>query len=119
MRTAIIFSLLVAVSVLVFTGCNSSEGSATRARNPLAQSTQPPQAQETQPAQNPTDKARRINAEELHDLWEKNEVLIVDTRNEAAYKQSHIKGAILIPSNEFEARADELPKNKMIVAYCT
>ena len=84
-----------------------------------AQKTQTPQASQTAQPPNSLNTARRITAEELHKLWQKDEVLIVDTRNEPSFKQGHIRGAILIPTNEFASRADELPKSKMIVTYCT
>ncbi len=67
----------------------------------------------------PSDKARRINVTEMHDLWEKGKILVVDTRTEPAYKESHIKGAILIPAGEVGSKVGELPKDKMIVTYCT
>jgi rhodanese-related sulfurtransferase len=72
-----------------------------------------------QHVQNPADNARRITADELHKLWEEGKVLIVDTRNEPSFKQSRIKGAILVPAADFAKRVDELPRNKMIVTYCT
>ena len=119
MRTAIILSLLIAVGAVLW-GCNSQEGSANPGTKPIV-SINTPQGQPTAqtPAHNPTDDARRITAEDLHKLWETHEVVIVDTRNEATYNQSHIKGAILIPANEFATRINELPKNKFIATYCT
>ena len=109
------FMLMMAMSLLaVLVACNSQDGS--RGSGNTAQKSQTPKT--TQPPQN-SDSARRITAEELHKLWEKDEVLIVDTRNEPSFKQGHIRGSILIPYNEFSSRADELPKSKMIVAYCT
>ena len=71
------------------------------------------------PAPPPADNARRITAAELYKLWEKNEVVIIDTRPEPAYKQEHIKGAILMTAGTVLAHIDELPKNKLIAAYCT
>ncbi|HEV2905532.1 MAG TPA: rhodanese-like domain-containing protein [Pyrinomonadaceae bacterium] len=113
------FILMMAMSLLaVLVACNSQEGN-PRSGN-TAQKTQAPLASQTaQPPQNSLNTARRISAEELHKLWQKDEVLIVDTRLEPAFKQGHIRGAILIPTNEFASRADELPKSKMIVTYCT
>jgi 3-mercaptopyruvate sulfurtransferase SseA len=119
MRIGIIFSLLTGLGVALFVGCNSQEGPAGRGTNPLIASSSPQTSQPPHQVQNPADNARRITAEELHTLWQNNNVLIVDTRNEASFNQSHIKGAILIPAGEFAARADELPKNKMIATYCT
>ena len=110
---------MMAMSLLaVLVACNSQEGN--RGSGNTAQKTQTPRTSQTaQPPQNSLDSARRITAEELHKLWQKDEVLIVDTRNEPSFKQGHIRGAILIPTGEFPSRADELPKSKMIVTYCT
>jgi predicted sulfurtransferase len=114
MRT---FISLCAIALIGLTfGCNSQEGAAGRAGNPSV-ARRSPQAVEQPP--HATSQARRITAQDLHKLWQQNEVLIVDTRTEPAFRQNHIKGAILIPSNEFASRADELPKSKMIVTYCT
>ena len=71
------------------------------------------------PASTPADEARRIKVDELHALWEKGDVLIIDTRAEAAYKDEHIKGSISMPTGTVLGRIDELPRDKMIVAYCT
>ena len=101
--------IIVAVGILV--GCNSKE-------NVISQlpsvATQTPLA-----SQNPSDNAPRITAEELHELWEKGKVLVIDTRTEPAYQEGHIKGAILIPAGEILAKVDELPRDKKIVTYCT
>jgi len=113
MRFAIITSLALVIAIGTLAGCNSKDSLISQAektvQNPPAQTTQTPAP----------DNARRITAEELHKLWEKNDVLIIDTRGEAAYKDEHIKGAISVPSNDVGNRIDELPRNKMIVAYCT
>ena len=115
MRNLILVTAMGLLAVLV--ACNSQEGN--RGSGNTAQKGPTPQTSQTiQPPQN-LDSARRITAEELHKLWQKDEVLIVDTRNEPSFKQGHIRGSILIPANDFASRADELPKNKMIVAYCT
>lgn len=109
------FTLMTAIALLaVLVACNSQDGSG-RGPDKLVQTAGTPQA--AQPPASQT--ARRITAAELHKLWQKDEVLIVDTRNEPSFKQGHIRGAILIPSGEFPSRADELPKSKMIVTYCT
>ncbi|HYX27051.1 MAG TPA: rhodanese-like domain-containing protein [Pyrinomonadaceae bacterium] len=80
---------------------------------------QKPVTQSTPAATNPSDNARRIGAEDLHQLWEKNEVLIIDTRPESAYKAEHIKGSISMPTGTVLSHLSELPRNKLIAAYCT
>ena len=80
---------------------------------------QKPANQAAPPASPPADNARRITAEELHKLWEKNDVVIIDTRQEPAYKAERIKGSILIPAGTVLNHLAELPRNKLIAAYCT
>jgi hypothetical protein len=44
--------------------------------------------------------------------------LILDARSLEAYKEGHIKGAISFPLFDAEQRVNELPKDRLIVAYC-
>ena len=67
----------------------------------------------------PADDARRIGAEELHKLWLTNDVFIIDTRLEPAYKQEHIKGSVSMPTGTVMDHLADLPRNKLIAAYCT
>ena len=111
MRVAVLLSFTFIIAVGVLTACNSQE-----AVLPQAPST--PEQQKS-PPKNLADEARRINAEELHKLWEKKDVLVIDTRPEPDYKASHIPGAISVPASQVASKLEELPRNKMIVAYCT
>ncbi|HVS21619.1 MAG TPA: rhodanese-like domain-containing protein [Pyrinomonadaceae bacterium] len=111
MRFIVLTSLAIIVAVGVLVACNSKEVVISQLPSAPAQS--------PAPKQNPADSARRITAEELHKLWEKGDVLIIDTRGEPDYKAGHIPKAISIPANEMAAKVDELPRDKMIVAYCT
>ena len=101
----ILFACLITAGALA---CNSNET--------LLSQKAPTQAT---PASPPADGARRITADELHKLWEKNEVVIIDTRQEPAFKAEHIKGAILMPAGTVLQHINELPRNKLIAAYCT
>ena len=109
-----LFAGIVAAAMLL--ACNSHEAGLTKLPSLGQSKSATPQPQQVH---NPADDARRITAEELYKMYEKHEVLIVDTRNDAAFKQSHIKGAILIPANEVASRLGELPKDKFIATYCT
>ena len=121
MRYVFLSSLVLLMALGLFVACNSNEELISQSPSSKPGQAKPAQspAQNPNVATNPSDSARRITAEELHKLWEKNDVLIVDTRNELSFKQSHIKGAILIPANEFSSRSGELPRDKMIATYCT
>jgi predicted sulfurtransferase len=63
--------------------------------------------------------APRIAAEEVKRLAAKGEVVIIDTRAKDAYDVEHAEGALSVPVAELENRLSELPKNKLIAAYCT
>jgi len=97
----------VVVVVVILTGCNSREKQKVATTAPA---TAPVQA---------GDNVRRITPEELKAEIARNDVFIIDVRGEAAYKAGHIKGARLIPSTEILAHIDELPRDKMIVTYCS
>ncbi|HEY0384523.1 MAG TPA: rhodanese-like domain-containing protein [Pyrinomonadaceae bacterium] len=65
------------------------------------------------------DGVRRITAAEAHDALDKGTAIVVDVRGDESYKLGHIKGALSIPVNEFVARIKELPRDKMIITYCS
>lgn len=65
------------------------------------------------------DGVRRITTAQARAAALKNRAVIVDVRGVDSYKAGHIRGARLIPLNELEARAGELPRNKMIITYCS
>lgn len=60
-----------------------------------------------------------ISSSEAKSLLEKNKnVYILDVRTPEEYSQARLAGSVLIPINEFERRANEVPKNKAILVYC-
>lgn len=63
--------------------------------------------------------AVRIEAPEAKKLVDKGEAILIDVRSKAAWDMGHAEGALLIPLAELEARLSQLPKDKLIVAYCT
>ncbi len=110
MRLILSFFAIGLFGLGVLTACNSAEKSArTSAVAPTPPATAPP----------PADGARRVTTAELKDLLDKNEAVVIDVRNEASYNAAHIKGAKLIPEAEVVKRVDELPKDKLIVTYCS
>jgi rhodanese-related sulfurtransferase len=48
---------------------------------------------------------------------EAGEAILVDTRSQATYEQSHIAGAISMTSSQVAQRFAELPTDKLIVFY--
>ncbi len=45
--------------------------------------------------------------------------VIIDTRSQVAYEESHITGSISIPLEEIAGRAGELKRYDEIITYCT
>src|SRR5437762_14111830 len=104
MRLFILSTLELSAAVLL--ACNSNETLLSQAP-----------AKQPSPASTPADGARRIGVEELHKLWLTNDVFIIDTRLESAYKQEHIKGSVSMPTGTLPDHLAELPPNKLIAAY--
>jgi rhodanese-related sulfurtransferase len=55
---------------------------------------------------------------EVQRLLKRGEAVLVDVRPAVEFESGHIPGAIAIPIEELESRANELPRDKRIVAYC-
>ena len=100
--------LTLALSAAALLACNSNETLLSQAP-----------AKQASPASSPADNARRIGVEELHKLWLANDVFIIDTRADSAYKQEHIKGSVSMPTGTLLDHLADLPPNKLIAAYCT
>jgi rhodanese-related sulfurtransferase len=67
----------------------------------------------------PGDLLPRVMAAEAKSALDRNEAVIVDVRGRVPYDLEHIAGAISIPLGLIEAQAEDLPKDKLIVLYCT
>lgn len=64
--------------------------------------------------------AGRIGVAELKKLYDAGAVVVVDVRTEAAYRISHVAGALLVPLDATEQKAAGLKKaGKTVVTYCT
>jgi hypothetical protein len=61
----------------------------------------------------------RISVQETQDLMAKGQAVLVDVRSSESYAKSRAAGAISIPEDQMEARMQQLPRDKMIVLYCT
>lgn len=70
-------------------------------------------------AQETGGEARRITPEEARRAVESGKAIIIDVRDEASYKAGHIKGARWILADDIGAHIKELPRDKMIITYCS
>lgn len=103
-----IFYVLAAAILLYVVSC------ASPAARPIAANAEAAQSKDA--AQ---DNAPRITLADAKKDFDAGDVVIIDVRDETAYKSEHIKGAINLPLATFEARFNEIPKGKKIIAYCS
>lgn len=77
------------------------------------------------PSFNIENKGKYVDAEKLHELLDKEEVVMIDMRNHYEYEVGHFKNAIEVPSDTFR---EQLPmavemlegkEDKPVVMYCT
>lgn len=108
-------SMLVLVAALMIAGCSADR---TRPANSSAKgnSNSPATAG---PRNTPPDNIRRVTIAELRDLMEQNKAVPVDVRGTTSYNHERIKGALDIPENQLSTRTSELPKDKLLVFYCS
>ena len=107
MRTTLFFALIVTAAV-VFAACNATDNTANTKPAPSAGS-------QTVYA----DGARRVTTDELAAMLKSGQVLVVDVRSQASYDMGHIPGAKLIPAGDILNHINELPRDRMIVTYCS
>ena len=107
MRSTFYFALIVTAAV-VFAACNAAD-TANKNAKPAAPGSDTVYA----------DGARRVTADEMETMVKNGQAIIVDVRNQASYDLGHIPGAKLIPAGEILNHLDELPRDKMIITYCS
>ena len=106
---------IIVLAAVALAACNSvhSNNSANHANT--ATTPTPAPAQTTQASDN----VKRVTTKELEAMLKDGTAIVVDVRNKAMYDAGHIRGAKLVPVTEIGNRAGELPKDKMIVTYCS
>jgi len=56
---------------------------------------------------------------EMDTMMKNGQAVVIDVRNQASYDMGHIPGSKLIPAGEILNHLNELPRDKMIVTYCS
>ncbi|HVT04513.1 MAG TPA: rhodanese-like domain-containing protein [Thermoanaerobaculia bacterium] len=65
------------------------------------------------------EEARRISVEDAKKAFDAKRAVIVDVRAMQQWGIEHVKGSIHIPEADLMGRLGELPKDKMIITYCS
>lgn len=86
---------------------------------PQTQAPAPAPAPAAAPAAPIQEEARRITGIEARQALAKGTAVLVDVRPKESYAASHAEGALSIPLSDIGSRAAELPKDKLVITYCT
>ena len=111
MKKILSLSALLAIWLSLAMACQKASTNSIASNNGNKASSQ------SNKAQNPLDEAPRISLADAKKEFDAGTAIFVDTRAEAAYQNEHIKGAINVWTENFEAKYKELPKDKKIIAY--
>jgi len=107
---------IIFCALTVLLGCNVAAVKNTDTTNQATPPANQTPVAQTSPA---GDGAARITVADLRAALDKGTAVVVDVRTDDQYKAGHIKGAIHIPETNVAARANELPRDKTIVTYCS
>ena len=106
------FSITGLALAVLLTACSMTDGKS----NSQAQNTNTAPTVTSTPY---ADGARRITIKELESLMKDGKVFIVDVRTQDSFNEGHIPGSKLIPTGEILNHLKELPRDKLIVTYCS
>ena len=65
------------------------------------------------------DGVRRITPAEARELVAQGKAIIVDVRSKESYNSGHVKDARWINLDVIGSRVKDLPRDKMIITYCS
>jgi hypothetical protein len=64
------------------------------------------------------DNPPRVTLQELQELLKSSDTLLVDVRSAGNYEERHIKGAVSFPFTTIDLHVKDVPRDKLIIAYC-
>ncbi len=117
--SAVVIVLLVGILAVLVLNRSDTSGTATIAPPAIIPTTVPNAAGATA-ATDEQAAVPRINLADFKALYDNpaKRPLIIDVRAKDNYDQGHIDGAISFPEADLDTRFKELPKDKLVVAYC-
>ncbi len=110
------FVLVFAIAALVFAVSCTDAAPPVKVENTAPARPAPPK---TEHADDGHDDAPRITLAEAKKDFDAGRAVLIDVRDEASYKQEHVKGALHITTASLDAKFNDIPKGKKIIAYCS
>ncbi len=66
----------------------------------------------------PLDLPANIDVQTVAEIKERDDVVVLDVREQWEYDEGHIPGVVHLPMNDVPARLDEIPTDKTVVLTC-
>lgn len=109
MRLKYLYPAMILMAAVIFAACNAVD---TTVKSHSQNSNASPET--IYP-----DGAPRVTTVELETMMKEGKAFVVDVRSQDSYDMGHIPGSKLIPAGEILNHLNELPRDKMIVTYCS
>ena len=93
--------------IIALAGCGGQEAAAPAA---------PPAAEAEEPVV--LDLALNVDPAAVEELYQRDDVIILDVREDHEYDAGHIPGATLVPLGQIPNRLEEIPTDKTVIAVC-
>jgi phage shock protein E len=68
--------------------------------------------------QAPPDLAPEVDVQTVAQIKDREDVVVLDVREQWEYDEGHIPGVVLIPLGEVPSRLDEIPTDKTVIVTC-
>lgn len=118
-----ILTLMMLTALAVFSACETASSSSKGEKPSEKEKVEKPDEKaKTETADNSDEKdgeAPRISLADAKKDFDAGNTIFIDTRAESAFSNEHIKGAMNLPSSDFEKAYSKIPKDKKIIAYCS
>lgn len=66
----------------------------------------------------PLDLAPEVDVHTVAEVKDRDDVFVLDVREQWEYDEGHIPGVVLLPLNEVPNRLDEIPQDKEVIVTC-
>ena len=108
--------LLFCTALIGSAGCANTTSQTANVQNTIVTKPEPAKAA---PVETPADNAARIALADAKKDYDAGNAVIIDVRDEAAFKLEHIKAALNITPETLDANISKLPKGKKLIVYCS
>ena len=59
-----------------------------------------------------------VDVQTVYDIQDRDDVYVIDVREQSEYDEKHIPGVTLLPMSEIQGRVNEIPTDKEVILTC-